>query len=61
MNYLLGKLKTSTITSIALAEPIGAGLLAYLLFGQVISINQAFLAIIVMMCIFGIVFAENKR
>ena len=61
MNYLLGKLKTSTITSIALAEPVGAGLLAYLLFGQVISINQAFLAVIIMMCVFVIVFAESKR
>ncbi len=59
MNYLLGKLKTSTITSIALAEPIGAGLLAYFLFGQVISVNQVFLAIIVMMCVFIIIFTRN--
>ncbi|MCD6300874.1 MAG: EamA family transporter [Staphylothermus sp.] len=59
MNYLLGKVKTSTITSIALAEPFGAGLLAYVIFNQTISVNQAVLASIVMASVFTIVLAEK--
>lgn len=40
MNYILKYMKSSVVTSIALTEPIGASILAYLILGQVIGFYE---------------------
>ncbi len=60
MNYLLKHLKTSTITSIALGEPIGASLLAYLVFGQTTDLYKIFLSILILSSIALIIYGEEK-
>jgi drug/metabolite transporter (DMT)-like permease len=37
MNYLIKDLKTSTVTSVALGEPVGATILAHMILGQPLS------------------------
>lgn len=59
MNYLLGKMKTFTITSIAVAEPVGAGILAYVIFGQTITIVQLILSFMILSSIM-LVFRYNE-
>ncbi len=47
MNYLLRFVKTSKVTSIALAEPVGASLIAYLAFNQTLTLSQVILMLMI--------------
>jgi len=60
INYLLKYLKSSTATSIALIEPIGASILAYLLLGQEVSIVSAILMIMVVASTCLVVLSEES-
>ncbi|WP_440059289.1 DMT family transporter [Thermogladius sp. 4427co] len=51
MNYLIGKYRSHKVASIVLSEPIGAGVLAYLVFGQSISIIKILTGLGVLACI----------
>ncbi len=58
MNYLLRFMKTSSVTAIALGEPIGASILAYVLLGQTIGFSEAVLMAVVLSSVFLIVYEE---
>ncbi|RLF21795.1 MAG: EamA/RhaT family transporter [Thermoprotei archaeon] len=49
MNYLLRFYRSSTVTSIAFTEPLGATMLAYLILGQVPNIRHLVIAPIVLL------------
>ncbi|MEM4537554.1 MAG: DMT family transporter [Thermosphaera sp.] len=51
MNYYMRKYSTSTVTSIALGEPFGAGLLGMILLGQSLSAFALFLGFLIVFCI----------
>jgi drug/metabolite transporter (DMT)-like permease len=61
INYLLRYVKTSVATSIALGEPVGASLLAYLLLQQQIDWLQALVMTLVLSSIALTIFQEIKR
>ncbi|WFO74629.1 DMT family transporter [Desulfurococcaceae archaeon MEX13E-LK6-19] len=60
MNYLLRFMKTSSVTAIALGEPIGASILAYILLGQTIGFSEAVLMAVVLSSVFLIVYEEAR-
>ncbi len=60
MNYLLKFMKSSVVTSIALGEPIGAAVLAYIFLDQRIGLKQIVLMLLVVLCLVGIVYEENR-
>ncbi len=60
MNYILKYMKSSVVTSIALTEPIGASILAYLILGQVIGLYEVIPMAIVLTSII-IVIREELR
>jgi drug/metabolite transporter (DMT)-like permease len=47
INYLLKYVKTSKVTSIALGEPVGASIISFMVFNQVLSVQQIVLMIII--------------
>ncbi len=47
INYLLRHVKTSKATAIALGEPVGASIISFIVFNQVLSIQQIVLMIII--------------
>lgn len=59
MNYLLKHIKTSTVTALALAEPVGAGLLAYILLNQVLDTPKIILIALTLSSIFLTVYGET--
>ncbi len=61
MNYLLRFMKSSTVTSIALTEPIGASLLAYFILNQHITPSQALLIASIILCVAGVIYEESKE
>ncbi len=61
INYLLRYVKTSVATSIALGEPVGASLLAYLLLQQQIDGPQALVMTLVLSAIALTISQENKK
>ncbi len=61
MNFLLKYMKTSVVTAIALGEPIGASLLAYLFLGQIVTLKEALLIALVLSSLFLIVYGEIKK
>ncbi len=61
MNYILRFMKTSTVTSVALLEPIGATFLAYLILGQKIDYYKAIVMAIVLSTIMLTLSEEIKR
>ncbi len=61
MNYALKYMKTSAVTSVALLEPIGASLLAYVFLGQYVDAYKALVMTIVILSVFLTVFEEAKR
>ena len=61
MNYLLKYFKTSVVTSIALGEPVGASILAYLILGQEIGLAEAVLIAIVLSSVFTIVYSGVRE
>jgi len=60
MNYLLKHVKTTTITSIALGEPIGAGILAYIFFNQTIGYYKLLVSVMVLTSLFLVVYGEKE-
>lgn len=60
INYLLKYLKSSIATSIALTEPVGSSILAYLLLGQEISMASAVLMIMVVTSICSVVLSKGS-
>ncbi len=60
MNYLLKYMKSSTVTSIALGEPVGASILAYLILNQYVTPTQALLMTVVITSILIIVREEVR-
>ncbi|MCS7128984.1 MAG: DMT family transporter [Sulfolobales archaeon] len=60
INYLLKYLKSSIATSIALIEPVGASILAYLLLGQEVSMTSAILMIMVVTSICLVVLSKES-
>lgn len=61
MNYLLKYVKTSTVTAVALGEPIGAGILAYMIFGETVDLYKLTLASIIMITLFMIIRSETTE
>jgi drug/metabolite transporter (DMT)-like permease len=61
MNYLLKFMRSSTVTSMALGEPVGATLLAYIILGQKVTALQATLMALVIICLVGVVYEESKE
>ncbi len=59
MNYMLKYMKSSTVTAIALGEPIGASILAYMFLGQTIDYVKALLMTIVILSVFIVVWSEE--
>ncbi len=60
INYLLKYLKSSVATSIALTEPVGSSILAYLLLGQEVSMASAILMIMVVASICLVVLSKES-
>ncbi len=60
MNYMLKYMKSSTVTSLALGEPIGATILAYFILKQSVSPNQLILMVITLTSV-AIVIKEESR
>lgn len=61
MNYLLGKYPASIVTSISYGEPFGAGLLAYLLLGQVVDYRHVlFGSIIIAITFITVTYSTRK-
>lgn len=60
MNYLLKRVKTTTLTSIALGEPIGAGVLAYAFLNEAVSAVEVALSAAVLCSLFAIVYGETR-
>ncbi len=58
MNYLLGYARTSRVTSIALAEPVGASIISYMVFGQGLTPGQITSMIII---IVSLMLAQSSR
>ncbi len=61
MNYLLRYMKSSSVTAIALGEPVGASILAYLILGQSVSLKQAILMIVVLFSILVVLKEESPK
>jgi len=59
INYLLKQVKTTTLTSIALGEPVGAGILAYLILGQTIDWPKIVLSVLILGSIVLIIHGEK--
>jgi len=53
MNYILASYPASLVTMIALGEPFGAGLLAYLILGQGIEINHLLYGVVIITAVFA--------
>lgn len=60
MNYLLNKYPASIVTSISYGEPFGAGLLAYLLIGQELSLNHVIYGVLIITSVFITVMLSNR-
>jgi len=60
MNYLLRYMKTSSVTAIALGEPVGASILAYILLGQTIGFREASLMALVLLSVSLVLFGEMR-
>jgi len=58
MNYLLKYMRASSVTAIALGEPVGASILAYILLNQVVSLREAVFMGITLFSISLILFGE---
>ncbi|OYT53292.1 MAG: EamA family transporter [Desulfurococcales archaeon ex4484_217_2] len=58
MNYALKYMKTSAVTSVALLEPIGASILAYVFLGQYVDVYKAIIMCIVILSVSLTVFEE---
>lgn len=61
MNYMLRYMKSSTVTAIALGEPIGASILAYIFLGQTIDQAKAIVMTIVILSVFIVIWSEEPR
>ncbi len=61
MNYLLKRMKVSTVTSIALGEPIGASILAYILLRQALSMYELLVMAIVLSSILLVIYSEASE
>jgi len=60
LNYMLRYVKTSIATSVALAEPIGASILAYIALGQEVSLVEALVMCLTLSSIALILFEEAR-
>ncbi len=60
MNYLLGKYPASIVSSISFGEPYGAGLLAYILLGESVSIQQLILGSIILLVVFTTIVKSSE-
>jgi len=60
MNYLLRYMKTSSATSIALGEPVGASILAYIFLGQELGFLEVVLIAIVLSSVFMVITEELR-
>lgn len=58
MNYMLKYMKTSSVTAIALGEPVGASILAYVFLGQEIGLHEALIMALILSSISLIVYEE---
>ncbi len=61
MNYLLKYMKSSSVTSIALGEPVGASLLAYLFLGEGVGPRQALLIALILAGVFTSVMEKREE
>ncbi len=61
MNYLLKYMKSSSVTSVALGEPIGATILAYIILHQHVTLNQVILMAVVLTSIAMVIKEEVRR
>lgn len=61
LNYVLKYIKTSSATSIALGEPVGASILAYIFLGQIITPIQIFLIILVLSSIILVLYPDIRN
>jgi len=61
MNYLLKYMKASSVTAIALGEPVGASILAFILLNQVVSLREAVFMGVTLFSISLILFGEVSR
>jgi drug/metabolite transporter (DMT)-like permease len=59
MNFLLEKYSASIVTSVSYGEPFGAGLLAYFILGQEITMSQIILGLAIMITVFITVSSSN--
>ncbi|WP_245521864.1 DMT family transporter [Staphylothermus hellenicus] len=61
LNYVLKYIKTSSATSIALGEPVGASILAYIFLGQIITPIQILLIIVILLSIALVLYPEIRN
>jgi drug/metabolite transporter (DMT)-like permease len=61
MNYLLSRYTASLVTLVSFGEPYGAGLLAYLLLGEVIGVNQLILGSLILFTVFSTIVYAGKE
>lgn len=60
MNYLLKYVKTSSVTAIALGEPVGAGLLAYFILSETVDLYKIILSSIIIFTLIMIAYDEIR-
>jgi drug/metabolite transporter (DMT)-like permease len=61
INYILANYPASLVTMIALGEPFGAGLLAYLVLGQSIELAHLFYGSVIVTVVFVTLTATSRR
>ncbi len=61
MNYLLSRYTASLVTLVSFGEPYGAGLLAYLLLGEVMGVNQLILGSLILFTVFSTIVYAGKE
>ncbi|MET1159687.1 MAG: EamA family transporter [Thermoprotei archaeon] len=59
MNYMLKYMKSSSVTAIALGEPVGASILAYFIFGQKLDVIKAVLMAVVLSSVVTVIMGEQ--